>query len=205
MLRRGLFEADPGSALPLADEIVTCGKQYGVQLYPGWARFYQGVVAAQDTDPRPGIAIMRQVRQALRANKVELFAPIHLYHLAAAHGRCGEHDIAFGLIEEGIRTIETTEERMFEAELYRLRGELQLEVGRVESGEAALTTATAVAQRQHARLWELRAAVALARHWGESGNMAAARDVLASVYGWFSEGLDTADLQRARLLLERLH
>jgi hypothetical protein len=60
------------------------------------------------------------------------------------------------------------------------------------------------ARRQHSRLWELRAAVALARHWGENGNMAAARDVLAPVYGWFSEGLDTADLQRARLLLERL-
>jgi predicted ATPase len=94
---------------------------------------------------------------------------------------------------------------MFEAELYRLLGELELEVGRVESGEAALTTATAVARRQHARLWELRAAVALARHWGENGKTAAARDVLAPVYGWFSEGLDTADLQRARLLLERLH
>jgi len=94
---------------------------------------------------------------------------------------------------------------MFEAELYRLLGELELEVGRVESGEAALTTATAVARRQQARLWELRAAVALARHWSENGNTAAARDVLAPVYGWFSEGLDTADLQRARLFLERLH
>ena len=205
MLRRGLFEADPGGALPLADEIVACGTQDGVQLYPAWARFFQGVVAAQDTDPRPGIAIMRHVRQALHANKVELFAPIHLYHLAAAHRRCGEHDIAFGLIEEGIRTAETTGERMFEAELYRLLGELQLEVGRVEPGEAALTTATAVAQRQHARLWELRAAAALARHWGENGSTAAARDLLVPVYGWFSEGLDTADLQRARLLLERLH
>jgi predicted ATPase len=204
MLRRGLFEADPKSALPLADEIVACGKQDGVQLYPAWARFYQGVVAAQDADPRPGIAVMRQVRQALHANKVGLFAPIHLYHLAAAHRRCGEHDIAFGLIEEGIRTIETTGERMFEAELYRLSGELQLEVGRVDSGEAALTTATAVAQRQQARLWELRAAVALAHHWGENGNTAAARDLLAPVYGWFSEGLDAPDLRRARSLLKRL-
>jgi predicted ATPase len=147
---------------------------------------------------------MRQVRQALHANKVELFAPIHLYHLAAAHRRCGEHDIAFGLIEEGIRTIETTGERMFEAELYRLLGELELEVGRVESGETALTTATAVARRQQARLWELRATAALARHWDKNGNTAAARDLLAPVYGWFSEGLDAPDLRRARSLLKRL-
>jgi predicted ATPase len=96
--------------------------------------------------------------------------------------RCREYDIAFGLLEEGIRTIETTGERMFEAELYRLLGELELEVGRGESGKAALTTATAVARRQHARLWKLRAAVVLARHWGENGNMAGARDVLAPVY-----------------------
>jgi predicted ATPase len=163
------------------------------------------VAAAQDADPRPGIAVMRQVRQGLQRNRIGLFGPIHLYHLAVAHRRCREYDIAFGLLEEGIRTIETTGERLFEAELYRLLGEIELEVGRVESGEAALTTATAVARRQHARLWELRAAVALARHWGENGNMAAARDVLAPVYGWFSEGLDTADLHRARLLLERLH
>jgi len=161
LLRRGVFEADPDNALPLADEIVACGEQDGVQLYPAWARFYQNVVAAQDADPRRGIAIMRQVRQALHANKVELFAPIHLYHLAAAHRRCGELDIAFGLLEEGTQTTETTGERMVEAELYRLRGELRLEVGQVESGEAALTTATAVARRQHARLWELRAAAAL--------------------------------------------
>ena len=153
MLRRGLFEADPKSALPLADEIVACGKQDGVQLYPAWARFYQGVVAAQDADPRPGIAIMRQVRQALRESKVRLFGPIHLYHLAAAHRRCGDYDAASELLEEGIRIIETTGERMFEAELYRLLGELELEVGRVESGEAALRTATAVARRQQARLW----------------------------------------------------
>jgi hypothetical protein len=68
--------------------------------------------------------------------------------------RCREYDIAFGLLEEGFRTIETTGERMFEAELYRLFGELELELGRVESGEAALTTATAVARRQHVRLWD---------------------------------------------------
>jgi predicted ATPase len=94
---------------------------------------------------------------------------------------------------------------MFEAELYRLLGELELEVGRGESGKAALTTATAVERPQHARLWELRAAVVLARHWGENGNMAAARDVLAPVYWRVPEGLDTADLRRARLLFERLH
>jgi len=78
LLRRRLFEADPDNALPLADEIVACGKQDGVQLYPAWARFYQGVVAAQDADPRPGIAIMRRMCQGLQENKVGLFAPIHL-------------------------------------------------------------------------------------------------------------------------------
>jgi hypothetical protein len=119
--------------------------------------------------------------------------------------RCRDYDIALGLLEEGIRTIETTGDRMFEADLYRLLGELELEVGRGASGKAALTTATAVARRQHARLSELRAAVVFARHWGENGNIAATRDMLAPVYWLVLGKARNADLQRARLLFKRLH
>ena len=75
LLRCGLFEADPANALPLADEIVTICEQNGVQLYPAWAKFYQGVAAAENGNPRHGIAVMRRVRQELRQNKVGLFAP----------------------------------------------------------------------------------------------------------------------------------
>ncbi|MBV8869347.1 MAG: AAA family ATPase, partial [Acetobacteraceae bacterium] len=104
--RRGLFEADNASSLPLADEIVAYCEQNGVALYPAWTRFYHGVAAARDADPRPGIAIMRQVREALQRDKVGLFAPLHFYHIAAAHGRCGECETALGVLDEGVRTVE---------------------------------------------------------------------------------------------------
>ncbi|MBV8612962.1 MAG: hypothetical protein JOY66_04220 [Acetobacteraceae bacterium] len=93
---------------------------------------------------------------------------------------------------------------MCEAELYRLRGELLLKTGQADLAEAARTTALAVARRQQARMWELRAAVALARHLREGGKAAQARDLIAPIYGWFNEGLDTPDLQRAKSLLARL-
>jgi tetratricopeptide (TPR) repeat protein len=204
LLRYGLFEADPANALPLAKEIVTLCERNGVQLYPAWATFYYGVAAAQNGDPQHGIAIMRDVRQELQQNNIGLFGPIHLYHLAAAHARCGEFKVALALLDESIGIVEATQERMFEAELYRLRGELLLQTGRADQGEEELRTALAVARRQQARMWELRAAIALARHWDECGNTVGARDLLTPVYGWFSEGLDAPDLQWARSLLENL-
>jgi len=183
---------------------VGCGEHDGVQLYPAWARFYQGVVAAKTPTRGPASrSCVMCVRHYTRTRSGSLRRSISITSRRLI-GAVAIYNIALGLLEEGIRIIETTGERMFEAELYRLRGELELEIGRVGSGEAALTTAAAVARRQQARGWELRATAALARYWGENGNKAAARDLLAPVYGWFSEGLDAADLQRARSLLKRL-
>jgi tetratricopeptide (TPR) repeat protein len=204
LLRKGLFEADPASTSRLAEEIVSYGDQHGVQLYPAWARFYQGAVAARDADPRAGIAIMRKVREGLQQNNIGLFGPIHLYHLAAAHRRCKEYDIALELLDEGLRTIQSTGERMCEAELYRLKGEMLLESGDTASGEAVLKSALGIAQGQQARMWELRAAVALARHRHANGDSAEARDLLTAAYDWFREGLESGDLRRAKTVLEQL-
>ena len=202
--RDGLFEADAEGALALADEIVGFGEEEGVQLYPTWARFYQGVAKARQSDPKLGIAIMRQVQLALLHHKVRLFAPIHAYHLAAAHARCAEHQLALGLLDDAIQAVEATGERSYEAELHRLRGILLLEVGQVDAGTAALTAALAVARRQRARLWELRAAVALARHLHGTRGTAVARDVLVPICDWFTEGFDSADLKAAKALLVAL-
>ena len=128
----------------------------------------------------------------------------HVYHLATAYGRSGEYDSAFDLLTKGIRAIETTGEHMFEAELYRLRGELLLKTDRANEGEGSLMTALAVARRQQARAWELRAAIALAHHWSEYGKTPAARDLLSPIHGWFTEGFDTRDLKEAKALLAAL-
>jgi predicted ATPase len=109
-------------------------------------------------------------------------------------------------LREALDRSEATGERWFETELHRLRGEAVLECRPTHSSEAenCYRQALAVARDQGARLWELRAAMSLARLWRDQGRRAAAGDLLAPVYGWFTEGFDTADLKDARALLNEL-
>jgi len=102
--------------------------------------------------------------------------------------------------------METHGERWWEAELYRLQGELMLRqtIPDAAQAEASFQHALTVACRQQAKSWELRAAMSLARLWQRQGKRAAAHELLAPIYGWFTEGFDTADLQEARELLEEL-
>ena len=93
---------------------------------------------------------------------------------------------------------------MGEADLHRVRGELLISVGDPTAAEAAFQQAIAVARRQQAKLWELRAATSLARLWRDEGKAAEARDLLAPVYSWFTEGFDTPVLQDAKALLDQL-
>jgi predicted ATPase len=99
-----------------------------------------------------------------------------------------------------------TGERRDEAELYRVKGELLLRqaVPEVQAAEACFQEALAIARRQQAKSWELRAALSLARLWQQQGKRAEARELLAEIYGWFTEGFDTADLQEAKAFLETL-
>jgi hypothetical protein len=115
---------------------------------------------------------------------------------------CQDTDEAMAMVREGLDAVEATGERWYEAELYRLRGTLaqgtSLDDGLPEND---LRTARRIAAEQEAKLLELRATVSLARLWGEQGRRVEARELLAPVYGWFTEGLDTADLKEAKTLL----
>jgi predicted ATPase len=140
----------------------------------------------------------------LQTINAEILRPLHLGHLAAARASLGQADLGITLIEEAISTLEKTGERLFEAELHRLRGELSISLGKTDQAETALLRALTVARGQQARMWELRAAVSLARIRRNQGRRAEARDLLAPVYGWFTEGFDTADLKEAKALLDEL-
>jgi predicted ATPase len=101
--------------------------------------------------------------------------------------------------------IETTKERWFEAEVNRIAGEIALRSERDEAkAEAYFEHALSVARAQQAKSWELRAAMSMARLWRDQGKREEARDLLAPVYGWFTEGFDTLDLKEAKALLEEL-
>jgi predicted ATPase len=123
---------------------------------------------------------------------------------ADAEARGGLYREALTHAGEALREAAETGERWYEAELHRLRGELALRLGRDTSAEPAFEAAVGLARRQAARMWELRAAVSLARLWADRSGRRKAHDLLAPVYGWFTEGFDTPDLRGAKTLLDGL-
>ena len=107
-------------------------------------------------------------------------------------------------MDEGLEIVERTGERWFEAELNRHKGQLLLRQGQPEAAEELYRKALSIAEEQEAKLWELRAGVSLARLRRDQGRHAEARDLLAPVYGWFTEGFDTQDLREAKALLDEM-
>ena len=132
-----------------------------------------------------------------------MWMPFFLSHLASAHSDLGGFDEALCCIEEGITTILTTKERWCEAEVYRTAGEIMRLAPEPDVGkaEAYVTRALSVAREQQAKSWELRAAMSMARLWRDQGRWDDARNLLAPIYGWFTEGFATRDLKEAKSLL----
>ena len=165
----------------------------------GWAQVAQG----QD---REGLAQLRQGLAALRATGAALRLPYYLALLAEASAQVGQTTEGLEVLAEALATLAKSGVRWWEAELHRLRGELLLQhaVAQPEEAEACFQQALAVVRRQQAKSLELRAAMNLSRLWERQGKRAAAYELLAPIYGWFTEGFDTADLQEAKVLLEEL-
>jgi len=149
---------------------------------------------------------MHQGLAAWGATGAEVVRPYVLGLLAEAHAKVGQQEAGLTLLAEALAVVNDTGERRWEPELYRLKGELLLQqaTSDVPQAEACFQQALAVARRQQAKSWELRVAMSLARLWQQQGKRAEARELLTPVYGWFTEGFDTADLQEARALLEEL-
>jgi predicted ATPase len=153
-----------------------------------------------------GLAQVRQGLAAYRATGASAFFPYLCTWLAEVCDHLGYTADGLQALAEAHTLMEQQEDRWWEAEVHRLRGVLLLRQTRPqqEEAEAWLQRALDVTRRQQARGLELRAAMSLARLWQQQGKPAAARALLAPIYGWFTEGFDTADLQEARALLEAL-
>jgi predicted ATPase len=165
----------------------------------GWARTAQG-------QGDEGVAHIRQGLAAFRATGAELAQPYYLALLGEAYGEVGQIDEGLKVLDKALATIDHTGEHFCEAEVHRLKGELLLAHSAKHSAaaEGCFQQALYVARRQCAKAWELRAAMSLSRLWQQQGKRAEARELLAPIYGWFTEGFDTADLQAARALLHAL-
>jgi len=146
----------------------------------------------------------------LQATGAELTRTYGLALLAGAYGKAGQREEGLAVLAEALAMVNRTGERIWEAELYRLKGELTLQsTGRgrskiEEEAEGCFLKAIEIARRQSAKSWELRAALSLSRLWQQQGKKDEARQLLAEIYGWFTEGFETKDLQEAKALLDEL-
>jgi len=161
---------------------------------------------ACDGATNQALPLMERALANRRARGTLFVQPYYLALLAQARAKAGTSDWALRTIEEAVECVERTDERWVEPELHRLRGELLLDEfgSSVEEVEACLCRAIERAQALEVKRWELRAATALARLWAERGERQKAYDLLAPVYGWFTEGFDTRDLKDAKALLDAL-
>ena len=170
-----------------------------VPTFEGQLRLMRGEVGA-------AVTLMRQGLDARRATGVTLLNATFAIPLGEALGKDGKSGEALALLNEQIVFVEETGELWCAAGLHRLRGQLLLNATVPDSAgaQAEFLKAIDIARGQSAKLWELRAAVSLARLWRNQGRHAEARDLLAPVYGWFTEGLDVSDLKNAKALLDEL-
>jgi class 3 adenylate cyclase/predicted ATPase len=168
-------------------------------------RIMQGIARAMLEPSDDAIAETQKALAAYRATGTRYHSTLHLVLLAQALATCGRYGEGLCALREAAALAEETGERYVEAEIHRLEGNLLLAENGSAEAEACYVKALEVARAQEARSLELRAACDLARLWAGRGERARAADLLAPVYGWFTEGFDTLDLKEAKALLDELH
>jgi adenylate cyclase len=203
-VRRG----EPAAALACSDALVTLAAEQGFDFFRAEGTIFRGWARAQQGDVDSGIAEMRDGVAAHRASGAEMGRPSHLALLAETYAAARQPDAGLAVLEEALATVAATGERSNEADLYRLKGECLRQkaksAGRkalVEEAEACLHEALAIARRQGACVFALRAALALCQLRETRRDGGAARRLLAEIHAGFREGFDTADLRAVRRVL----
>ena len=189
-----------------ADEIVTFATQKGVGFWKALGMLSRGVGSALVGNASDTAQKITSAINAYRSMGSTVFLPEYLSHLANAHAQASQVDDAWRCIGEAMAAMEASGEIWFEAEVNRIAGEIALKSPQQDAAKAEgyFERALSVARQQQAKSWELRAAMSLARLWRSQGKVQQARELLAPVYGWFTEGFDTLDLKEAKALLEDL-
>jgi predicted ATPase len=188
------------------DELFALVDEQGAEGWKGMPTSLQGCVLALTGKAADAVYMITSGLAAFRSIGGTLFAPLYVSYLATAHANLGQFDEAWRCMGEAMTVVETTKERWFEAEANRIAGEISLLSHEPDDAkpEAYFERALTVARSQQAKSWELRAAMSMARLWRDQGKRDEARELLAPVYGWFTEGFDTLDLKEAKALLEEL-
>jgi predicted ATPase len=188
-----------------ANELIAVATEHAFPLWGAQGAIYRGWAKVKNGDVAEGISLLRSGANAYRATKAEAWTPYYTALLARTCEITGRIEESLTLLDDALQITERTEERWFAAELNRRKGELLLRQRHSEAAEELYRKALGIAEEQDAKLWELRAAASLARIRRDQGRRAEARDLLAPVYGWFTEGFDSLDLRKAKTLLNELN
>ena len=189
-----------------SDEVVPLADEKGSTMWKAYGMLNQGWVFSLTEKAMDAVQTITSGLTALRSTGSTLWIPSCLAHLAPAYAELGQFDDAWRCISEAMTLVETTKETWFEAEVHRIAGEIALKSPEPDAAKAEtyFQRALAVARQQQSKSWELRASMSLARLWRDQGKVREARELLAPVYGWFTEGFDTLDLKEAKALLDEL-
>jgi predicted ATPase len=187
-----------------ADELTAVAAEQGFSFWRALSAIYRGWVKVKNGNVAEGISLLRSGSAAYLVTGAELWMPHNTTLLAGACEIAGQIEESLTLLDDALQIVERTGERWFAAEVNRYKGQLMLRQGHSEAAEELYRKALSIAAEQEAKLWELRAAASLARLWRDQGRRAEARDLLAPVYDWFTEGFDTPDLKEAKALLDEL-
>jgi predicted ATPase len=222
MTRLQQWRRDVPATRMWTEALIALSAEHGFGQFLSWGRLLHGWALVAQGQREEGLDQIRQSLTTYEATGAAIWRPYFLSLLAEGYGQVGAADKSLQALDEALAVVRHTGERVWEAELHRLKGELVLQArhhppepeGNLlhatgytpQTAEAAACfhQALAVARRQQAKSLELRAATSLARLWQQQGKPTEARELLAPIYGWFTEGFDTADLQEAKILLEVL-
>ena len=199
-----LLVGDDAALDERANQLVAVTTEQGFPFWGAVGTIYRGWVKVKNGDVAEGISLLRSGSTAYRATGARVWMPYHIALLARAYEIAGQIEEGLTQLDDALQIVERTGERWLDAELYRHKGQLLLRQGHSEAAEELYRNALRIAEQQQAKLWELRASVSLARLRRDQGRRAEARDLLAPVYDWFTEGFDTPDLKEAKSLLDEL-
>jgi predicted ATPase len=194
------------AAQETADALIALSAEHGYTDRLAWGTALRGWAIAAQGPPEEGLAHIQEGMAASRAIGTELYRTYFLMLLAETYRELGRLDDGLSALREGLAAADERENRNYEAEMHRLKGELLLKQDDSNSAEAqnCFKRAIETARKQSAKSWELRATTSFARLLARQGHRDEGRAMLADIYGWFTEGFDTADLKDAKALLDQL-
>jgi predicted ATPase len=202
----GQWRRDAAAARTYAEALITLADEQGFVLRGEQGRLLRGWALAMQGHEAEGVAQIRQAFAVYPNMEPGMYRAYFLGLMAEACGQVGQPAAGLRAVDEALTLVAATEVRWWEAELHRLQGVLQLQLPspEVSRAERCFQRALAVARNQQAKALELRAALSLSRLWQQQGQRAAAHALLAPIYGWFTEGFDTSDLQDAKAVVAEL-